>query len=324
MEVIKGLGNVTRDPKSILTVGSFDGLHLGHQRIIQQMRKLEGPISVLTFNPHPQTVVKPSQNPPPLLTSFNERIALFDKIGVDRLVIAEFNKEFALMTPESFVKDLLVNTIGLSSIFVGPKHCFGRDRKGNVELLYDLGKIHNFEVNEVDPVNRFGEIISSSRIRRLLVDGDALTTWRCLGRPFYIDGVVVKGDGRGNKLGFPTANLHPQDTDKIIPPAGVYATVTEVHGIRWPSVSHFGPRPTFKGTEPTLETHIVSFRGNIYNQPVRVGLIDKLREITTFSTPAELILQLRVDIRNAAQRLAELGFGSNARLRIQRYGKILY
>ena len=211
----------------------------------------------------------------------------------------------------------------MSTIFVGPKHKFGKDRKGNVALLEELSTKHGFEVRTVEPVKRFGLKISSSRIRKLLVSGDPLTAWRCLGRPYYIDGIVVDGDKRGKLLGFPTANVGHCDPRKITTAPGIYASITEINGIRWPSVSHIGPRPTFKNAKPTVETHIIGFKDEIYSQAIRVGLIDKLRDILTFKIPSELISQLRADLRNSAQRLAELGFGNNARLRIQRYGKIL-
>ncbi len=323
MEVIKDLNKIKIVPDTSITVGSFDGLHLGHQRIIQQMRKLEGMVTLLTFDPHPQSVVKPNQSPPPLLTSFDERLSLFEKIGVDRLIVTPFDKEFSVMSPKDFIENVLVNILGMKYIFVGPRHRFGQDRSGDVNLLKRLSKKFDFEVSEVEPVNRFGEVISSSRIRKLLSDGDALTAWRCLGRPYYIEGTVVKGDDRGKRIGFPTANIEPIDDTKLIPPSGVYATVTEVDGVRWPSVSHFGPRPTFRGATPALETFLIGFREEIYGKVIRVGLIDKLRDIRTFKSVTELVGQLGTDVRGSAQRLAELGFGPTARLRIQRYGKIL-
>jgi len=323
MKVINGLDNVTRDPSALVTVGSFDGLHLGHQRIIQQMRKMDGTVTVVTFDPHPQMVIRPNQIPPPLLTGFAERLVLFEKISVERLIIVKFDKKFAILSPENFINKLLLGTVGIAHLFVGPRHGFGHGRKGNVKLLREYGKKHDFEVHIVDTVSRFGERISSSRIRKLLFTGDALTAWRCLGRPYYMDVKVVVGDGRGRILGFPTANLVSIEPAKLVPPPGVYATVTEVDNVRLPSVSHIGPRPTFKDAEPSIETHIIGFKGNIYHKTIRVGLVDKLRDIATFTSPQELIRQLGKDLKDSAQRLAELGFGKDARLRIQRYGKIL-
>ncbi len=323
MKIITGLENVEKFSTGSVTVGSFDGLHLGHQRILQQMRKLEGPVTVLTFHPHPQSIVRPDKQTPPLLTSYAERVQLFSKIGVDRLIITKFDHRFAEISPEEFVTDVLVKKIGMTSIFVGPRHRFGEGRKGDVKLLEKLGEEHKFEVNVIEPVNRFGEIISSSRVRKLLLDGDVLTSWRCLGRPYYYTGQVVHGDGRGKKLNIPTANIESDEPAKIAPPPGVYASVVEIGSIRWPSVSHFGPRPTFKGALPSVETHIIGFKGNIYGHQIQIGLIDYLRDTKAFPNPTELFHQMARDLKESIQRLAELGFGFKARLRIQRYGKII-
>ena len=324
MELVRGLDNITRDPNASLTIGSFDGLHLGHQRILQQMRKLEYPITVLTFDPHPQSIVRSDKKAPPLLTSFEERLELYERFGVTYLIVLTFDEQFAKLSPEEFIEDIIVKKIGLGNIFIGPRHRFGSNRKGNVELLRKMGRSLDFKTNIVNPVNRFGEIISSSRIRRLIQEGDALTAWRCLGRPYYLDGTVVKGDGRGKRLGFPSANLEINDLSKIEAPHGIYATVTEVNGIRLPSVSHFGPRPTFIDAKPSIETHILGFNRDIYGMRIRVGLIDLVREIKTFTSAESLVEQLHVDARTSLQRLAELGFGKRARLRIQRYGKVLH
>lgn len=323
MEVLQGLENVSCKPDHVITVGSFDGLHLGHQRIIQQMRKLELPVSLITFEPHPQLIVRRHQTTPMLLTSYNERLALFEKIGVNRLIILRFDSDFCELKARDFVENILVKKIGMAHIFVGPSHKFGKNRSGDVNILNQLSEQNPFEVHVVEPVKRFGKKISSSHVRKLLYAGDPLTAWRCLGRPYYLDGVVVDGDKRGKKLGFPTANLKTSEVAKIIPLSGIYASITEVDGIRWPSVSHLGPRPTFKGSEATIESHIIGFKTEIYGKQIRVGLIDRIRDILTFKSPSELIYQLSSDRRNSAQRLAELGFGNNARLRIQRYGKVL-
>ncbi len=323
MEVIAGLENVVRQSSGSLTVGSFDGLHLGHQRILQQMRKLEGPVTVLTFNPHPQSVARRDHQAPLLLTSFEEREALFRKIGVDRLIVARFDETFAEIPPVKFVSDILVDKIGFTDLFVGPGHRFGKGRKGDVNQLMSLREKYGFQVHVIDPVNRFSEMISSSRIRKLLAEGDALTAWRCLGRPFYYNGRIVPGDGRGRRMNFPTANIESGEVGKIMPPAGVYATVAEFDSIRWPSVSHFGPRPTFKGAAPSVETHIIGFKGDLYGHIMQLGLIDRMRDIIAFTSAQALLQQMALDMKTAIQRLAELGFGPKARLRIQRYGRII-
>ncbi len=323
MDVIYGLENVKREIDSAVSVGSFDGIHLGHQRILKRMRATESIVTILTFDPHPQRVVQSRLTPPQLLTTFDERSELFERLGVDRLIIAKFDPQFAQLAPDKFVEDILVKTVGMSYIFVGPTHGFGKDRKGNIDLLRKLGERHNFRVEVVDGVMRFSQSVSSSRIRRSLTAGDVLTAWRCLGRPFYIGGVVVQGDSRGRKLGIPTANLELDQPGKILPPAGVYATVTEIDGYRLPSVSHLGDRPTFKGAAPAIETHVIGLNDNLYRKRINIGMVDRLRDVMAFATPQDLVRQMIVDRAGAKRRLAELGFSVDARMRIQRYGKII-
>lgn len=323
MEVIHGLENVQRDPASVVTVGSFDGLHLGHQKILKRMKAQDGTVTVLTFDPHPQAVVSPDKQPPPFLSSFEERLGLFERNGVDRLIVAKFDKAFAKMTAEQFVKQILVDVIGVKAVFVGPTHSFGKGRSGDPKLLEDLGAKYGFTSEVVEAVSRFGVKVSSSLIRTTLSNGDALSAWRYLGRPYYMHGRVIVGDGRGRLLGFPTANLELTEKGKLIPPMGIYCTVTEVNGIRWPSVTHFGDRPTFKGAVPAIETHLMGFTGEIYEEEVRLGMVDRMRDISIFPTANALVQQMTTDRIYARRRLAELGYSRDARMRIQRYGKII-
>lgn len=323
MEIFYGLENVTCQNDALVTVGAFDGLHLGHQRILKKMSSDGDRITIVTFDPHPQTVIRPNISPPPLITTFEERIGLFKKHGVNRLVVINFTQEFAQITAEKFVEDILVKTIGMERIYVGPNHGFGRGRKGNVQLLKELGEKFNYQVEVLEAVNRFNIVISSSQIRKMLLAGDMLTAWRCLSRPLYLHGKVIPGDGRGRKLGFPTANLELLEPGKLMPPPGVYATVVEVDNYRYPSVSHFGERPTFPGAAPSIETHIIGFDGNIYDHTLQLGMIDRLRDIGAFPNPQMLVKQMLMDRAYSKRRLAELGFSNDARMRMQRYGKII-
>ena len=322
MEVIHGLENVRRAGGAALTVGSFDGLHLGHQRIIRWMRRSRlHPVTVVTFEPHPQSVLRPEQSPPPLLTSLEERAALFSKFGIDRLVVIRFTSEFAKLTPEQFVGEVLVEALGLKGIYIGPRHRFGAERKGDAELLRRMGSDLRFKVVVVPPVERDGGPISSSRIRKCLLAGAAEAALLYLGRPYYVDGVVVRGDGRGMKLGFPTANL-ALDKTKLMPLPGIYASVTEVDGRRHPSVSHFGERPTFPGAAPAIETHLIGFKGEITGRKMRIGLVMRLRDIAAFASPGELVAQMERDRSQARRELKRLGFATRARLTTRRFGKI--
>jgi riboflavin kinase/FMN adenylyltransferase len=323
MEVIHGLDNAKREPYGAVTVGSFDGLHLGHQRILRMMRRSGlHPITVMTFEPHPQVILRSGQPPPPQLTSFDERAALFKKHGVDRLVVVRFTREFAVLNPEEFVRDVLVGAIGLKGIYIGPKHGFGAGRRGDAELLRKMGWDYSFKVVVVPPVERDGGPISSSRIRKCLLAGGTEPAMLFLGRPFYVDGVVIRGDRRGMSMGFPTANLSVSDRQKLTPRSGIYTTVTEVDGQRFPSVSHFGERLTFPGAAPAVETHLIGYDGDLYDRSIRVGLVTRLRDVAAFDSPGELVAQMERDRVKAKWELKRLGFGKDARLTGRRFGRI--
>lgn len=268
----------------------------------------DGVVTVVTFNPHPQQIVGSYAAPPPLLTSFDERLALFRQLQVDRLIIIPFNEDFARIEAVDFIVDILIDKIGMSGIYTGPRHRFGKGGKGNIELLRRVGRERGFTVKMISPVIQDGEPISSSRIRRLLLAGDVLTGMKFTGRPFFIVGEVVRGDGRGRELDFPTANLEAENKHKLKPNPGIYATITEIDGVEWQSVSHFGSRPTFPDAKPSMETHIIGFDGDLYGKMIRVGLIDRLRGIEAFSSVRELVDRMEQDREMSIKRLGELGF----------------
>lgn len=299
MIVLEGLENFKSSESTNVTVGSFDGLHLGHQKILNLMKDTGGLTTVLTFEPHPQTIVKPEFPPPPQLTDREERIELFRQIGIDRLLFAKFDEKFAAMSAEEYVGKILAGTLRVRNIFIGPNHKFGRDRSGDVELLRKMGSELNFHVHVVDPVILGDEVVSSSRIRRKLTAGDALTAYKMLGKPYNLIGSVIKGEGRGRKLGFPTANINGISAGKLMPPPGIYSTITDVGGDVWRSVSHIGPRPTFDVAAPTIESHLIDFDGDLYGKEIKIGLIRKQREIIAFDNIKSLISQMMFDREQA-------------------------
>ncbi|MBM3328818.1 MAG: riboflavin biosynthesis protein RibF [Calditrichaeota bacterium] len=320
MEVVRGLENVKAAPGALVTVGSYDGLHIGHQRIIRSMRRHRGgPITLITFEPHPQRVVRPDFPPPPQLTTLDERIALFEKSGVKRLVLIKFDAAFSELTAERFVKDVLLGRIGMGAIFVGPGHRFGRGREGDVELLGHMGRKFSFSVEVVPPVVRQGAPVSSSRIRKTLLSGDARRAFEWLSRPYFLSGKVIKGDGRGRGLGFPTANLTLAGDGKLIPPPGIYASVAEWDNLRWPSATHIGPRPTYPDAAPSVESYLIGFAGDLYGRSMRIGLVSRLRDIVAFDSPTQLSQQMKRDVEDAQKTLAAEHFGSSARLRARRF-----
>jgi riboflavin kinase/FMN adenylyltransferase len=305
MRIVQGLENYDADKPSVLTVGSFDGVHLGHQRILQMMQKAGGGVvSVLTFEPHPQSVVRPDVVPPPLITTRQERLSLFSDCGVEQLIIARFDLEFAGLSAEEYIRRILIDRLKVTRIFVGPNHRFGQKRSGDVDLLREAGGRSGFDLQVVEPLEINGEIISSSRIRRKLLAGETDSAGRMLGRPFYLTGAVVRGEGRGRKLGFPTANLGEPEPGKLVPPDGIYATVTWLGNQRWNSVTHIGPRPTFPGNSSTVETHLIGFDGDLYNSVIRVGLVARMRGIIAYQSVEALISQMEKD-RLEAVRILE-------------------
>ncbi len=311
MQVIDGLENIGSSKSASVTVGSFDGLHLGHQRILDLMQKSNSSsITVLTFEPHPQTVVRPDIPPPPLLTSREERIELFREFGIDRLVFTSFNEKFAAMSAEDYVQNVLVQTLGVKQLFTGPNHRFGKDRRGDLDLLRAMGNELGFNVFVVDPVMFGDEVISSRRIRKKLASGSPEIAHKMLGKPYYMVGVVIRGEGRGKKLGFPTANLNGLASGKLMPPPGIYATVTEVGDQRWPSVSHIGPRPTFAGSISTIESHLIGFDGNLYDFEVKIGLVQKIRDIVAYSDVSALIDQMEIDRQEAIKLVGDMGYSN--------------
>lgn len=306
MLLITDLKNITtKFTNSVITLGNFDGLHLGHQELIKMViRKARetGAVSlVVTFRPHPLKILAPAKCPP-LISIYEEKIRLFEKLGIDVLVKIPFTVDFSAMPPEDFVKDVLCGLLGAKEIFVGYNYRFGRGREGNVETLKKLGEKFGFTVREVEQVSLGGEVISSSKIRHLLKDGEVEHASRLLGRTYAITGIVVKGDGRGKGLGFPTANIVPKHT--IIPADGVYAARLFVRDRLYDGIANIGMRPTFDKESLTIEVHVFDFSEDIYSEEVSLYFVKKIREEKKFKNADELILQIAADIRTAREILA--------------------
>jgi riboflavin kinase/FMN adenylyltransferase len=290
--------------KSIVTLGNFDGLHLGHQELIKMVirraKETGGKSLVVTFRPHPLKILAPEKCPP-LISIYEEKIRLFDKLGIDVLVKIPFTLEFSAMAPERFIKDVLCDLLGAKEIFVGYNYRFGKGRKGNIGTLKELGKKCGFVVREVKQVSLNGEEISSTKIRRLLGEGDVEHAARLLGRTYAVTGIVVKGDGRGKSLGFPTANIVPKHA--IIPAKGVYAVRLYVRDKLYDGIANIGLRPTFGKKDLTIEVHVFDFDEDIYNEEVSLYFIKKIREEKKFETPGDLARQIRSDILAAKEIL---------------------
>lgn len=282
---------------SVVTVGTFDGVHRGHQAILEEVKRqaLErGRRSVVvTFHPHPLKVVKP-EAAPKLLTTLEEKQAILEHSGVDRVVILHFTPELREYPARQFVEEILIARLGLRDLVIGHDHGFGKGREGSVEVMRQLGAEHGFVVDLIAPVHLDGEPISSSRIRSALETGDLPETNRCLGRPYVLSGEVIQGDHRGRELGFPTANLRV-DPDKLLPAPGIYVGYARVDSDLVPGLLHLGPRPTFPGASPSVEMYLLDWSGNLYGRTLELQLCARIREVLSFPSVDELVAQMRRD-----------------------------
>ena len=306
MRVLRGLHALTRVPRrTVVTVGMFDGVHLGHQRLIRRTvglaKQLRGTSVVMTFDPDPQQVLDPDHAQPRLMP-LKERVRLIKALGAELIWIMPFTRRFAQCSAEQFVQRILLRQLQASCVVVGKNFAFGKARRGNLQLLRALGQPHGMRVVVVPPVLRGKKPVSSSRIRRLVQQGQLEQVRRLLGRPFQLSGRVVRGEGRARQLGFPTANLRLKDA--WLPPRGVYHVRLERAGRPLHGLMNLGVRPTFlaqtDGSAPLVcEVHLVGFRRNLYGRPMTIAVLKRLRAEKRFETSEALVRQIRQDLRRA-------------------------
>jgi len=299
MKVIYGIGKVKKTFKNaVLAIGVFDGLHIGHQKLIKAAVKrakvLGEPAVVMTFSPHPVQVLQPD-NYLPFIISLPHRLKLIERLDVMTCVIVHFTRQFSQLTAQEFIKRYLVDSIQPKEIFIGKDFRFGKNRSGSLELFKETGKIYGFKVNAVSPVNGGRKKIGSSRIRRLITEGKLYAAKKYLGRNFSTMGKIVKGDGRGKKLGFPTANIHPQNA--MVPPIGVYAVHIVIGNKKYNGMANIGRRPSFKkaGSKKIIEVHIFNFNKTLYSKEITVEFVKRIRNERTFPSKEKLIAQLKRD-----------------------------
>ena len=299
MNIIRDLNELSKPLKNpVLTIGNFDGVHRGHLALFEKIKKIAGNIDgqsvVMTFEPHPIKVVKPG-NGPPLITPIEQKLKLISDAEIDVILCLPFTLEFATIPAEVFVKDLLVDKIGIRELVVGHDYSFGKDRKGDINLLREMGNEYGFKVHIVEPIHLNETLVSSTSIRSLVQDGNLSEAKRLLGRDYQITGIVKKGMGRGGKvLGFSTANLIP--VDELIPKKGVYAVKVIMGDKEHNGVCNIGINPTFGGTALSIETHVLDFSGDILGQNFTIRFIRRLRDEKTFSGKDELAKQIENDI----------------------------
>jgi riboflavin kinase / FMN adenylyltransferase len=292
---------------STVTVGSFDGVHRGHQAVLEEIdrrARASGRSSVLvTFDPHPLEIVNP-EAAPPLLTTGPERLEILALSPLDYVLLVRFDRHLASLTPEEFVREVLLERCAVRELVIGHDHGFGRGRSGDVETLRRLGKSHGFEVDVVPPVDFGGQHVSSSRIRRAVAGGDLSTAAAMLGRPYGVVGRVGAGERRGRLLGVPTINLSELSPRKLLPPDGVYAVRVEWREGSAGGMMNQGPRPTFQDGRRILEAHIFDFDGDLYGEWVRIEWVERLRDIERFGSVDQLQQQLQQDRTRAVAALA--------------------
>jgi riboflavin kinase/FMN adenylyltransferase len=287
--------------KPVLALGNFDGLHRGHTKIIERVRRVaaeRGATSlVLTFDPHPPRIVRPDKAPP-LLMTLEQKLEALDRSGIQGVAIVRFTLELSRWEPEHFVKAVLVDWLRVGEVWVGADFLFGRDRSGNFSILRNLGAQYGFRVEKIDPVRYKDFVVSSTRVRRLVSEGRVDEAGALLGRHVFIDGVVVRGAGRGRELGVPTANL--ETTNELLPPHGVYATTVTIDGVVRAGVTNIGLRPTFADAgRPTIEVHVLDVDTDLYGQTLRLGFVQRLRDERRFPDVDALKAQIDADVRRA-------------------------
>jgi riboflavin kinase/FMN adenylyltransferase len=292
----------------VLALGNFDGLHRGHQKIVERVRRVaseRGASAIaMTFDPHPPRVVRPDKAPPLLMTHL-QKIEVLMKAGVHGVAVVRFTPDLSRWDPEMFVRAVLVEWLRVAEVWVGANFLFGRDRTGNFTMLRALGARYGFRSEKIDPVRYKEFVVSSTRIRRLVAEGRVDEAGALLGRTYFIDGTVVRGRERGRALGFPTANLCSEN--ELVPPAGVYATTITIDGVVHPSVTNIGVRPTFgDDSRSVIETHVLGLERDLYGAKVRLGFVQRVRDERKFETVDALTEQIKADCRAASGLFARL------------------
>jgi riboflavin kinase/FMN adenylyltransferase len=294
-----------REP--VAALGNFDGMHRGHMRLLERVRRQAGerggtPVAMI-FEPHPPRVLRPDKAPP-LLMTLDQKLEAFERAGMQGVAIVRFSHDVSRWEPEFFVEAVLIDWLHVAEVWVGANFLFGRDRSGTYTLLRALGEDRGFRTDKIDPVRYKDFVVSSTRVRHLVAEGRVDEAAALLGHHYYLDGVVVHGDGRGHELGFPTANL--ESRNELLPAYGIYATIAVIDGIQHPSVTSIGIRPTIGDNKLTVETHLLDGSRDLYGQRLRLALVQRLREEEKFDGLEPLRAQIAADCATARALFAAM------------------
>jgi riboflavin kinase / FMN adenylyltransferase len=295
-----------RDARAVLSVGNFDGLHLGHQKILrlllERARTASRPSLAVTFDPHPVHLLHP-ERAPQMIQTLSQRLAGFEGLGLDAALVLRFDRGLSLVSAEDFIQGILVDALHVGTILVGANFRFGHRGAGDVHLLEEFGKKREFSVEIVPPVKIHDRVVSSTEVRNAVADGNIADAIELLGRPFSLTGEIRPGAGRGRTILFPTLNMVPRQ--ELLPKLGVYATVSTLRGDAFSSVTNVGTRPTFNGQGVTIESHLLGFQEDVADGEIEVAFHARLRDERKFSGPDELREQIARDIASAREYFSQ-------------------
>ena len=306
MRIIRGIKNYSEKfPKPVLTLGNFDGVHLGHQaifnKVVDRAKEIGGTAMAFTFEPHPLKVLAPDRSPL-LLNTFHGKMKLLETVGIQVVICADFTREFAQQNPGDFARRVLAEKVGVREVYVGYDYAFGKGREGSIDSLKEMGLNLGFTVGVVEAVQVNGTVVSSSLVRDLISSGRVDETYPYLGRYYSIEGNVIHGESRGHSLGFPTANI--QSANELLPAYGVYAVRALVGGHHLDGVASIGVRPTFGAGPVSIEVFLFDYDGNLYGKHLEVAFIKRLRGEQKFSDVDALVGQMHKDVDRAKEVLA--------------------
>lgn len=307
MKIYEGLSDFPKLHNTVVTSGTFDGVHLGHQKILRRIREIARSVNgenvLITFWPHPRLVLYPEEHNLRLLSTFEEKAKLLREFGIDHLVTIPFTKEFSQLTSKEFIESVLVEKIQTKKLVIGYDHRFGKNREGSFEYLKAHHEEYGFDLEEISRQDVEDIGVSSTKIRHALETGDIATAINYLGRPYELNGLVIKGQQIGRSIGFPTANIHIPNDYKLIPKDGVYAVEALVNGALYKAMLNIGNRPTVNGTQKTVEANLFDFQGDLYDKQITIYLKAFLREERKFDGLEALKKQLFIDQKNAKNLL---------------------